>query len=63
MNSVVTKNPTGKELGLIVCHLFKETFDLTKLAIINQVIDFVKDHPGISLWGSPPVLYGAVGSI
>ena len=44
----------GKELGLTVCRLFKEAFDLTKPAIINQVIDFVKDHPGISLWGSLP---------
>ena len=46
----------GKELGLIVCRLFEEAFDLTKPAIINQEIDFVKDHPGISLWGSLPCI-------
>ena len=44
----------GDELGLTVCRLFKEAFDLTKPAIINQVIGYVKDHPGISLWGSLP---------
>ena len=44
----------GKQLGIVICRMAKETFDLSKPAVILQLLDFVKDHPGISLWGSLP---------
>jgi hypothetical protein len=44
----------GKDLGLCIVRLHKEMYDLTKPEVIQQVLEFVKENPGISLWGSLP---------
>jgi hypothetical protein len=44
----------GAEMGLTVCRLFKEVFDLSKPAVLKQILSFVRDYLGISLWGSLP---------
>ena len=44
----------GNELGLNVIHLFKEAYDLTDPEVVAQVRYYIKQSPGVSLWGSLP---------
>jgi hypothetical protein len=44
----------GSKLGLVITRLYKESFDLTQPAVIDQLICFIREHPGISIWGSLP---------
>ena len=44
----------GKEPGVEVVRLYKEALDLTDPRIVAQLVNFIKENPGVSLWGSLP---------
>ena len=44
----------GPNLGVNIISLFKEKFDLMRPEIVEQLIELVKQNPGISIWGSIP---------
>ena len=49
-----TMGKVEEEMGLTICRMFQERFDMMNPAQVNQLLDFVRDYPGISLWGSIP---------
>ena len=44
----------GDSLPLTVIRLNKDEFDLSRPDVISHILNVVKTHPGISLWGSLP---------